>query len=56
MGADIFDGITVANAAPPKNKKKGTIYVLPYKQATPTGFDVPSGLGEEAVQTPDFRL
>ena len=35
MGADILDGIVVANAAPPKNKKKGTIYVLPYKQATP---------------------
>ncbi len=29
---------TLAHAAPPKNKKKGTIYVLPYKQATPTGL------------------
>jgi len=52
MGADIFDGITVANAAPPKNKKKGTIYVLPYKQATPTGFDVPSGLGRGSRPDP----
>ncbi len=38
LGVASLACMVVANGAPPKNKKKGTIYVLPYKPATPTGF------------------